>query len=385
MQGRAPGPSARDKLARRSSGLEGTGVDLPLYVERPGFALFLGAGASKEAGYPLMVDLTRQVITRLPPQSAQLLKAVMENTVGHPWNLMDAQDLEEIADHLETQAIALGRNTKLGSSISELLSQLYAGLREQIRAIRPNVNHHVRLFQALKRLRGPQSKPIWVFTTNYDILVELAAARCELPVVDGFIGSYPRVFRSASYNWRQGRIVSSRNRSPAFDSTDVGPFVVLFKLHGSINWWTLAQPEPGVYLAEDSATVGDSAKSTLIAPRRRKEFDVLEFPYNQIWRYAANVIGSDCKYVVTCGYSFRDEHINDMILVGPAKAGRIQLCVLAPDRLAVFDQLESVASVSWATAHEVRRNGQTYEGGLDLWRFSSLVRYLCERAGIKEV
>ena len=359
------------------------GVDLDLHPERPGFGLFLGAGASREAGYPLMSELTQKVLGRLRHDSIRLVTDVMSRAVDDAWDPATASDLEEIADHLEAEALTLGRNTARGRATYDVLSEIYELIWREIRSVRPDTSHHVKLFQALRKLRHGLSQPIWVFTTNYDTLVELAAAQCQLPILDGFVGSYPRFFHPASYRWHFGNLVP-QGKQLAFDDRGVGPYVVLFKLHGSVNWWMVEGQTPSLFLAEDHTVLGRPASRTLVAPRKGKVRQVLDFPYSQIWRSAADVIGFQCKYLVTCGYSFRDEHINETILIGPAKENRIRLVALAPEKLSIFDELTSIPAASWATANEVWHRGTKAATGTTLWRFSSLVDHLAEQAGLKE-
>ena len=63
----------------------------------------------------------------------------------------------------------------------------------------------------------------------------------------------------------------------------------------------------------------------MILPRRSKVIETLDPPYDQLFRYSSNVIGRKCKYLATLGYSFRDQHINQTLLLPKLKNGSISI------------------------------------------------------------
>lgn len=140
-----------------------------------------------------------------------------------------------------------------------------------------------------------RTKPLQLFTTNYDLLVEQALEDRQVPYFDGFIGS----------------------RNPFFDiraiEEEQAPtrWVRLWKLHGSINWKYLANgvvcrcfPPP------------DEADGVLIHPSELKYDQSRRMPYLAMLDRLRNFLKQPSAFFVTIGYSFADEHLNEVIIQG---------------------------------------------------------------------
>src|SRR6185312_10525762 len=90
---------------------------------------------------------------------------------------------------------------------------------------------HRTFLHRLSRRRARDSR-VKIFTTNYDLCFETAAARQGLIAIDGFSFGQPREYDPRFFLYDIVR------RSKTGD--DLGNFVEgifqLFKLHGSVNW-----------------------------------------------------------------------------------------------------------------------------------------------------
>lgn len=134
---------------------------------------------------------------------------------------------------------------------------------------------------------------IEVFTTNYDILLERSLERANVPIFDGFVGSYEPYFSpNLVANPRLGT-----------DTSWVG----LWKLHGSVNWET--RPHRTV-------RVGSPSTGAFIYPSHRKYDDSSKMPYVALMERLSRRVTIDGTLLITIGYSWGDEHINSAILAG---------------------------------------------------------------------
>jgi len=91
-------------------------------------------------------------------------------------------------------------------------------------------------------------------------------------------------------------------------------FVYLAKLHGSITWF-----EDGVGLfpiREQQGIATDDANKILIYPTPAKQNASLGAPYSDLFRQFQQKVIRAQSVLVVCGYSFGDEHINNIIFQG---------------------------------------------------------------------
>lgn len=140
-----------------------------------------------------------------------------------------------------------------------------------------------------------RGNPVEIFTTNYDLLMEQALEDSRVPYFDGFAGV----------------------RKPFFDlramEEDMLPprWARLWKLHGSINWYQVA--ERGVFRG---TTQEDGGSRRVIHPSHLKYQESRRMPYLAMIDRLRAFLKQPTSTLIFCGYSFRDEHINEVIVQG---------------------------------------------------------------------
>lgn len=139
-----------------------------------------------------------------------------------------------------------------------------------------------------------------IFTTNYDVLTEQSLEDLEIPYFDGFVGA-----RRSFFDLR----AVEDNLIPTHWSR-------LWKIHGSINWY---QERLGrqlkVYRSSDvreTLEIGDT--SHLIYPSHLKYEESRKMPYLALIDQLTRFIRKKSSFLILCGYSFSDGHINDAII-----------------------------------------------------------------------
>ncbi|ACV58266.1 SIR2 family protein [Alicyclobacillus acidocaldarius] len=349
-------------------------------ISNYGFGLFLGAGASFEAGYPLMDTLTVSVIENLNERQKDIIQGVLtEDFDGYIDIEHGTPNIEVIADLISARAITLGEIQ--GSQYVSLLSSIRDSIVDIISSVdHPNLDHHVMMLQALSRIRQQAASPLWIFTTNYDSLIELAAAEVGVPLYDGFLGGGPvRFFHVASLKWSHGSINNRHYFEPR-----KGLQINLIKLHGSIDWWSTKDDtqRQRVFSTLDETRLRASSTRTIILPQRSKTYETMGFPYDQLWRLASETIGRECKYLTSVGYSFGDEHINQNLFTPSLIDGNLKIFAFLKEETPGLANIARFPAVNYGTASCTRKNGEMNYEPSDFWKFSSFVRYLSNYAGL---
>ena len=145
----------------------------------------------------------------------------------------------------------------------------------------------------------------WVFTTNYDHFSELAMDRLGIPYANGFSGVVERRFNPASFRYALAEQLDVASRK----WTAVDAFVYLCKLHGSVTW---TEDDHGLFPIKE-VWPPESSNQMLIYPTPAKQNSSLGSPYADLFREFQSRIVREQSVLITAGYAFGDEHLNNII------------------------------------------------------------------------
>lgn len=325
-----------------------------------GTGFLFGAGTSVEAGYPMMSSLTRKVVRALTADERTVLDEVLK-AVGAAYDDAAATpNIEEIADLVIAHAINSkdARCNVLETKFRELVVQEILSVKT------PNIDNHVQFFRALSKRTFGRPYTVWIFTTNYDLLFEVAAAKAGVFVENGFSGCTERFFNPVQFKATSGEVVGNRF-TPNNQLT-----VKLVKLHGSISWTS----DAGQIFERHPDALTGAANRIMVLPRRKKVMETLAPPHETLFANMSRVLGGECKYLLCCGFSFGDEHINQHLVLPALRTGRIRLFTLnefEPGGVADFKKLPSFGG---GYSNEVFTGGTVTTPGTDLWKFSQFVK-----------
>lgn len=324
-----------------------------------GTGFLFGAGTSREAGYPMMPQLTREVITALKPAEHAVLDEVLK-LAGETYDDLNATpNIEQLSD------LVIAHWTNSGDpKFSSLENRLRELILEAILAVStPNLDNHCRFFDALKKRAFGLPCSVWIFTTNYDLLFETAAARAGVAVENGFCGTTERYFSPAQFNSISGVIAGSRF-TPSNNLT-----VKLVKLHGSISW----TEESSVFYERHPKALAVSARRVMVLPRRKKVMDTLTPPYDTLFTQACKVLGGQCRYLVSCGFGFADEHINQQLLLPVMQANRCRLFALSEEEPAGLIAFKPLPNFGAGFSSHLHIAGKPVTDTTEAWKFSKFV------------
>ncbi len=291
-------------------------------------SFLLGSGCSSfvkdgvECGIPTMGPMASEFIAKVGPVDDPQFITEVERKL-----LLDVLGLDVTADEYKRNLerlmeVLLGFEHVLARSARAELKDM----RAVVASLIAKVTHHVRLkcirgrfidgddtvlglYQAFYRKLVYRDRSLpkpWVFTTNYDLFNETAMDRLSIPYANGFSGSVERRFNPSVFRYALAEQldVSSRKWS------SVDNFVYLCKLHGSVNWIEDAQ---GLFPIREISADSALADRIMIYPTPTKQSTSFGSPYSDLFREFQHRIVRDQSVLVVLGYSFSDEHVNNII------------------------------------------------------------------------
>ena len=295
---------------------------------------FLGAGSSVKAGVPDTFKFVKDFEDSLTnDENKQLVRKIVD--ILQTWR-QSSIDVELLLDTL----------TKLDAKEQEPLLRFYEGGEFVLRdynAKRPVIND-LKDFIKKKAIVVDQDKigyldpllgfveqlrPLSIFSVNYDTCIEQFCNVHRLEYQDGFdINWNPRVFERENAD------------------------IMLYKLHGSIIWY---RSDRAGYMKlpimTDEASIrlitGERAESLMLYPMQKLGY---EEPMLDLLTRFRNAL-HDCRVLVVVGYSFRDAHLQRIVLDAARSNPDLTIVLVDPkaghiyeDRLKYFDQYSHVHS-----------------------------------------
>lgn len=284
-------------------------IQQALSQNRKPIGFFLGAGCplsirvnkrtedGKDVSDPLIWDvagLTRVIANKLSSGDAaspstwdKVVKIVVED--GD-----DGGNIELILSRIRVFASVAGCGDVRGLSaedLNKLDDDVCKVISTEVTRSLPSADspyHNLAIWsRAIRRER-----PVHLFTTNYDLLMEQALEESSAPYFDGFIGARKAFFDLG-----------------AVEDEDLLPprWTRLWKIHGSLNW----RLENGTDVVRSDQKIAE--QSYLIYPSHLKYDQSRKMPYLAMLDRLKAFLLAPSALMFICGYSFADEHINDVI------------------------------------------------------------------------
>lgn len=149
-----------------------------------------------------------------------------------------------------------------------------------------------------------------VFTTNNDLFNETALDSLNIHYVNGFSGGLKKYFNPAFFNYT----FSKRMDTSLEKFEPVNNMVYLYKIHGSVNWVEDNTENNNYFnIREISELPGVYDGAAMIYPTPLKQNKSLGSPYVDLFREFQHKLLESNSVLFVIGYSFNDEHINDII------------------------------------------------------------------------
>ena len=153
-----------------------------------------------------------------------------------------------------------------------------------------------------------------IFTANYDLAFEYAFDKLGVQYIDGFAGFHKRCFKPETFEYD----IFYPGSTTAGKVQRIEKVIRYYKLHGSISWVNSdLRDSNNLYGIEEMplALIETLNKKgeIIIYPTAVKKSYTLDLPYSELFRQFASTISQPQSVLITVGYSFADEHFNDII------------------------------------------------------------------------
>jgi len=300
-----------------------------------------GAGISFNSNIPLMFPLTDRVKKMIDDSGLQknidLYQSICDDldSKSHIEHyLSHLGDLIALSDRSKLKLSKIGDKQYTKHELLELYKYIIVSIGDTIRFGYKNdgteiignsespiieVNHHIEFIKALFNNRSnlTSRSKLTFFTTNYDTLLEDALALQNYKVIDGFSGG------SVGF-WNPNQEFSA-----AIDDPNK---CYLYKLHGSIDWQN--DPEYGLIRIRYGTKYLSNTSDIIIYPQATKYIETQKDPFSYLFAgFRKSLNHSQDNVLITCGYSFGDDHINSEIESAlSSKDNRTTLIVFVQER-----------------------------------------------------
>ena len=173
--------------------------------------------------------------------------------------------------------------------------------------------------------RNKDLSRINVFTTNNDLFNEIALDNLNIHYINGFSGGLKRYFNPAFFNYTY----SKRMDTSLEKFEPVNNMVYLYKIHGSVNWLEDSSNANSYFnIRELTEIEEDYNGKAMIYPTPLKQSKSLGSPYVDLFRELQHKLLEPNSVLFVIGYSFNDEHINDIIYRSLVTNSSLILCVI---------------------------------------------------------
>jgi hypothetical protein len=276
---------------------------------------FLGAGAARACGLPNVDELQDRALQGLDEDDREVFKGQLKGR-----NLEQALTrLRRIAALLENDEQTIDGLT--GAAALELDRAVCQVIVDELDLSQADLSPMMRM--AAWVARADYRLPLELFTVNYDLLIETALENLRVPYFDGFVGNLRARFHTELAESIPG---SRQEYVPRF-------FARLWKLHGSVNWeW-----EPGAQIVRLGIPVAEGLAAA-IYPSDTKYEESRRIPFVVLQDRLRRALNEPETLVLISGYSFGDDHLNEMIFDSAVRRERSEFVAFCyseiPDVLA---------------------------------------------------
>lgn len=285
------------------------------YLNLENVSILTGAGTSFHLGAPVIRTIPEDLKSKLTKEIKQYFPASSDPSFEDLFNCLQAD--RYLKKNKDESIVEL--NKSLGKMQNWLFencntekTQIHELYKDDPKLMNNRYQYHEKLIK--KILQRPNNlRRVNLFTTNYDMAFDYALDNLGVHYINGFMGVHNRCFRPEVYDYDlyyPGQSVSGK----VYRAEKVLRY---YKLHGSLSWISTKPNINNTYGIKE-IPLNDEFKTTennemMIYPCVSKKSFTLDLPYSELFRQFAQSINRPQSVLLCIGYSFYDEHINDII------------------------------------------------------------------------
>ncbi|GGA87320.1 hypothetical protein GCM10008015_29980 [Flavobacterium palustre] len=249
--------------------------------------------------------------------------------------LKDPDNLEELLGILYSSKIYFSSDASKGGELqicTEVIEVIERVIYTEINIDFNDSKHEAQLnnyknFYHKVGFRNKDLSRISIFTTNNDMFNEYALDSLNISYINGFGGGINRFFNPAYFNY-----TFSKRMDTSIDKYEpIENLVYLYKIHGSVNWLEdISNANTFFNIREETSLknlVYDSSNNVLIYPTPTKQNKSLGSPYTELFREFQKKLLEPNTVIFVIGYSFSDEHVNNIIYQSLATNSTINVVI----------------------------------------------------------
>ena len=300
------------------------------FFEMKNLCFLFGSGTSAGA-IPLMKGLYEKL--------QEEIRGYTEEEKNFLQNINDDKNIEKVLGTLYSgrgyleQRKTEGEELERFNMINGLINKIEKFIKQQIDVLNKDewsdelkkTLEFYRIFYSKVALRNKELSRINIFTTNNDMFNEVALDSLDIHFFNGFSGGVIRSFNPASFNY-----TLSKRMDTAIDKYEpVENFVYLYKIHGSVNWIEDENAnEKSFFRIKELPLRNSQEANVLIYPTPLKQNKSLGAPYVDLFREFQHKLLETNTVLIVIGYSFGDEHVNDIIYRALATNSSMNLVII---------------------------------------------------------
>ena len=269
-------------------------------------AVLMGLGPSAGIGGPTMSDLWREVRSADPALFARMQQSVADTTPAN-----ETGDIEAFLSRCQHVAKApVAPNAEAPTFISAAEKVIAKLCRD---FLHPNrLGDHSHLLRLVAKRSSDKTRPR-LFTTNYDLCIEKAAAQSGILLIDGFGHESPPLFDGSNFD-----VDFVRRRAEARAPEYLAGVAHLVKLHGSVDW----DVDNNQIVRRENP-----AHPVIIYPRSDKFEQSYKQPFLEAMSQLQTALRQPHLGLLVAGFSFSDAHLSEMLFTAVRRNVGLNLVV----------------------------------------------------------
>lgn len=285
------------------------------YLELENVSVLAGAGTSFHLGAPVIRTIPSELKSQCKDEITKYFGEGADPSYEDLFNCLQA---DRYIGHKRGICVC-----EINRSIAKMQKWLFENCNTQKTEIhslyqtdiklKKNRYHYHEAF--LKKLlqRPNNLKRANLFTTNYDMAFDYALDNLGVHYINGFMGVHNRCFRPEVYDYDlyyPGQSVTGKVHRAE-------KVIRYYKVHGSLSWLSTKPSVSNTYgikeIPLNDEFKPDDNNEIMIYPCVSKKSFTLDLPYSELFRQFSQAINRPQSVLFCIGYSFYDEHINDII------------------------------------------------------------------------